>query len=173
MALTLLHGQREAQPVSALGPLPALVHAQRLRQFMAAQPGEGLHRPLYVGQLAPREAGALKCGRLEVRDARVQGDHSPVTATAENRPPFVDTFAEKTFRRILSRGQALPCVPTQGHLVLLGRPTSRVNVIALKGAAGGYEFQAQCPYFDMRLDAYAQQRSATLGAERASDREGE
>ena len=95
MASTSLQGQREAHPVSALGRLPAMVHALRLRQFMAAQPGEGLHRSLYVGQYAPREARALECGRLEVLNARVQRDHSPSTATIANRPPLVRTFAEK------------------------------------------------------------------------------
>ena len=62
-------------------------------------------------------------------DARVHGNQSPSTATIANLPPFVKAFAGKISRRILSHGEATPCVPTQGHLVIPDCPTSQVNAI--------------------------------------------
>ena len=132
---SLQQAQRERQAVAALGRLPAMMHAQPLRQLVAAQPGEGLHRLLHGGQLAPREARALECGGFEVLDARVHGNQSASTATIANRPPFVKAFAEEILRRILSRGQATPYVPTQGHLVIPDCPTSQANAIATFRAA--------------------------------------
>ena len=127
-----------------------MLHAQSLRQLVAAQAREGLHRLLDVGQLEPRKARALECGRLEVLDARVPWNHSPSTAAAANQPPLVKALAERIIRRIQSRGQATPCVPTQGHIVLPDCPTFQVNAIALKGRQADMNFGSM-PLFDMRL----------------------
>ena len=111
-----------------------MVQAQRLRQLVAVQAGQGLHRLLYGGQPAPRAARALEWGGFEVLDARVHGKQSPATATIANRPPFVKAFAQTIVRRMLSHGEATPCVPTPGQLVLADCPTSQVNAIGSEGA---------------------------------------
>ena len=136
---SLQPARRERQAVATLGRLPAMMHAQPLRQLVAAQAGEGLHRLLHGGQLAPRAARALACGGFEVLDARVHGNQSPSTATIANRPPFVKAFAEEIVRRILSRGQATPCVSTQGHPVIPDCPISQVNAIAPTMANDPYD----------------------------------
>ena len=77
-------------------------------------------------------------------------NHSPSTAAVANRPSLVKALAERIFRRIQSRGQATPCVPTQGLPVLPDCPTLQVNAIALKGRQTDMNFGAM-PLFDMRL----------------------